>query len=264
MDRLNRRQDDQLRHEIAEWLTQTNYVIQQTDLISKVQPETGLWLLNSNEFDVWMAEGKKTLFCPGIPGAGKTMITAIVVNNLMTRFRDDHTTGVAYIYCNFRRQYEQKPIDLLLSILRQLFQKRPSISESVKRLYERYKGDKSRPSLPEILEVLYDVISECSRNFIIIDALDECQINTRDRKKFLSELFNLQARTGVNVFATSRFIPDIMKEFEGSIVVEISASEADIERFIDDKMNDPPQFVLRSPSLQEEIKITISNAVSGM
>ncbi|PQE31443.1 hypothetical protein CJF32_00008075 [Rutstroemia sp. NJR-2017a WRK4] len=264
VDRLNQRQDEQLFQDIAEWLMPTNYAIQQTDLKSKVQPGTGQWLLDSQEFGEWMSEGKSTLFCPGIPGAGKTMITAILVDHLMTNFRDDHSVGVAYIYCNFRRQYEQLPIHLLLSILKQLFQSRPLIPESVKKLYERYKGDKSRPTSTEILQVLAQVSSEYSRIFILVDALDESQLNPRDRAKVLTSLFDLQAKIGANLFATSRSILDVTREFEGSSIVEISAREADVQKFVNHQMDRLPEFVLRNLNMQAEIKTTISNAVNGM
>jgi Cdc6-like AAA superfamily ATPase len=63
---------------------------------------------------------KQTLFCPGIPGAGKTILTSIVIDKLTTQFGNDESIGVAYIYCNFRRQDKQKPGDLLTSLLKQL------------------------------------------------------------------------------------------------------------------------------------------------
>lgn len=43
--------------------------------------------LDSHEFQEWLNNSKQTLFCPGIPEAGKTVITAIVVNHLGTRFQ---------------------------------------------------------------------------------------------------------------------------------------------------------------------------------
>jgi hypothetical protein len=48
------------------------------------------------------------------------MLTLIVVNKLTTRFGNDKSIGVAYVYCNFRRQDEQKAGDLLANLLRQL------------------------------------------------------------------------------------------------------------------------------------------------
>jgi hypothetical protein len=59
--------------------------------------------------------------------------------------------------------------------------------------------------------------------FIIIDALDEYQASVDDRHLFLRSIFNLQAHAHVNIFATSRFIPEIEQQFEKCKRVEIWA-----------------------------------------
>ncbi|PNP57730.1 hypothetical protein FNYG_15198 [Fusarium nygamai] len=123
---------------ILNWLTPIDYSPQQRDFISRRQPGTGLWFLDSAEFQAWLSKDKQTLFCPGIPGAGKTMITAIVIDYLQSRFLDDQSTGIAYIYCNFRRQDEQNAEDLLASLLKQLARSRPA---SVKDLYDRHQNE---------------------------------------------------------------------------------------------------------------------------
>lgn len=78
-----------------------------------------------------------------------------------------------------------------------------------------------------------------SRVFIIIDALDECQASDSSRARFLAEIFNLQARSGVNLFATSRFIPDIVERFkeEESLLLEIRASDEDVLKYLDDRIS---------------------------
>ena len=48
------------------------------------------------------------------------MITSIVVDNLCTRFENDGNVGIAYLFRNFRQQQDQKPADLLASLLGQL------------------------------------------------------------------------------------------------------------------------------------------------
>ena len=98
--KLNRNEDV----EILNWLTDINYGSQQTDYIGRRQVETGQWLLDSSEFKAWVENNNQTLFCPGIPGAGKTILTSIIVDNLTSRFRNDPKTGIAYIYCNFGRR----------------------------------------------------------------------------------------------------------------------------------------------------------------
>ena len=86
VDRLNREQDSQEHRVIADWLTPIDYASQQSDFIRARQEGTGEWLLKSSEFQDWVSQSKQTLFCPGIPGAGKTMITSIVIEHLYTTF----------------------------------------------------------------------------------------------------------------------------------------------------------------------------------
>jgi hypothetical protein len=126
VDRLHERQDNQERREehqvILNWLTPIDYAPQQNDFIKRRQEGTGEWLLKSNKFQDWVNQIRQSLFCPGIPGAGKTMLTSITVEHLCTKFQNDTTVGIAYVYCNFRRQDEQKPHNLLSSLLKQLIQ----------------------------------------------------------------------------------------------------------------------------------------------
>jgi hypothetical protein len=100
--------------------------------------------------------------------------------------------------------------------------------------------------------------------FIIIDALDECQVCDGSRIRLLSEIFSLQAIYGANLLATSRFIPDITETFSQAVTLEIHASSEDVQRYLDGHMFRLPGFVIRSPELQEEVKSTIVQSVQGM
>jgi Cdc6-like AAA superfamily ATPase len=261
---LVQNQEDQGRQTILDWITPIDYALQQSDFISRRQAETGQWLLDSAEFKAWVETDKQTLFCPGIPGAGKTILTSIVVEELSTRFNNNSNIGIAYLYCNYQRQHEQKPEDLFASLLKQFVQEQPSIPNSVRTLYDRHKNKRTRPSLDEISGILQSVAAVYSRVFIIVDALDECQVSGGCQQRFLSGLFNLQTKCGVNLFATSRPILSIEKEFEGNLNLEIRASEEDVRRYLDGHMFQLPGFVVRSLELQEEIKTHIVKAVDGM
>jgi len=260
---MNETMDADQKTEILNWLTPIDYGPQQSDFVARRQEGTGQWLLNSKVFNEWLEQGNHTLFCPGMPGAGKTILTSIVVHHLHGKFRSDPTVGIAYLYCNFRQQHEQKPTDLLLSLLKQLVQEQPFIPENVQSLYKHHKAKRTRPLLDEISKSLQSVVANYSRVFIIVDALDEC--SDGDRRRFLSEIFNIQDKIGVSLFATSRFILDIRQEFEGrSTMLEIRAKDEDVRRYLDGHTSRLPLFVLKSPDLEEEIKTGIIEAVDGM
>jgi hypothetical protein len=250
--------------EILKWLTPDDYGPQHSDFFRRRQPGTGQWLLDSVQFRRWLETDGQTMFCPGIPGAGKTILTSIVVEDLAARFPDDLNTGIAYIYCNFGRQNQQETDNLLASLLKQLAQGQSSLPDSVKDLYNRHRTKRTRPTLDEVTSTLQSVGGMYSRIFIIIDALDECQVSNGCRSRFLTALFGMQVKCGANLFVTSRYIPDITGKFEGSISLDISAAKDDVERYLDGHMSRLPAFVGRSSDLQEEVKAGIVRAVDGM
>jgi Cdc6-like AAA superfamily ATPase len=239
-----------------------DYALQQSDFIARRQEGTGEWLIKSDEFQQWLKQNGQTLFCPGIPGAGKTIITSVIIQHLCNMFRHDSTIGIAYLYCNFRQQNEQHVIDLILNLLKQLIQRQPTMPQSVRKLYYEHKRERTRPSINEVLTVLHSITSTYSRIFFIVDALDEC--SGKSRKKFLSEIFNLQTIARANLFVTSRFLQEVEKEFKESITLQIRANDVDVGNYLDEQLRNFRSLVSKSFPLQEEIKTRITKAADGM
>ncbi|RYO87951.1 hypothetical protein DL766_010235 [Monosporascus sp. MC13-8B] len=71
---------------ILDWITPIDYTPQQNDYFSRRQAGTGEWLLDSTEYQAWLKTDGQTLFCPGIPGAGKTILASVVIENIDGRF----------------------------------------------------------------------------------------------------------------------------------------------------------------------------------
>lgn len=123
-----------------------------------------------------MNNDKQTLFCPNIPGAGRTVLTSIIVDYLETSSEHSTGIGIAHLYCSFQQQ--QRSLDLVTSLLKQLTQRRTYIPRAIKSLHERYACRASRPLPDETLAVLRSVVAfEYSKVFIVMDALDECHIS---------------------------------------------------------------------------------------
>lgn len=264
VDKLVNVQRNKDHQEILEWLTPIDYAHQQRDFMKIQQPDTGHWFLSSEEYQTWIESDKQTLFCPGIPGAGKTIMTAVVINNLYNRYKGDADIGISYLYCDYRRQNEQKAEDLVANLLKQLTQGRAEMPDFIQALYADFRKNPERPSLRDLSHAMRSVCLLYSKIFIIVDALDECQTEDSCRKSFLSEIFKLQEGTNVNFFATARNIPDILEVFKQSSSLKISARDEDVQKYLAGNMERLPPFVLRNPELQNEIKTIISKIASGM
>ncbi|KAF9879391.1 ankyrin repeat protein [Colletotrichum karsti] len=257
-------QSSRQRREILDWLTMTDYASQQRDHLSRRHAGTNEWLLDSEEFKSWISGKSKTLLCPGMPGAGKTVMASTVVDELLRQFQDDPDVGVAYIYCNFKDQERQNHHDLIASLAKQLAQSRSSMPRSLKEMYEIHQMSRTPMSLQETSDLLQAIASSYRRLFVIIDALDECE--TKSRRALLSEVFRLQQRQNTNILATTRQIPEIIDSdhFKGSVSVQVSALDADVSRYISSRIPDMQSFVQKRSELQEEIKRGILGSINGM
>ena len=261
---LHERQINRDKWTTLNWLTSMDHASQQADFVSRRQEGTGQWLLESAEFRRWMEGDKQMLFCPGIPGAGKTILTSIVIDHLCARFRNDGAVGIAYLYCEFRQKDQQSPKDLVAGLLRQLAEGRPCLPLNLTSLFSSHKRQNTRPSLGELSRSLRSIAATYSKVFIIVDALDECQEANGCRARLLSELISLREKCGANIFATSRFTPEIARHFKGDMTLEIRAHDQDVRRYLDSHKAYLPCFVQRRLDMREEIKTAIVDAVDGM
>lgn len=256
------------RHDkILDWLTPVNYAAQQHDFAGRRREGTGQWLLDSKEYCAWRDadKGSRALFCPGIPGAGKTIIASMVIEDLLTEFGDDDAVGIAYVYCNFRRHTEQKAEDLLSSLLKQLAHGKATLPDSVGSLYEKHSKHQSRPSLAELGATLTSVIGLYERAYVVVDALDESPWEERDT--FLEIISKVKCESRVSVLATSR--PEVLTHFTRCIDLhdtkEIRAVEGDILNYVNNRLDSTRRPRLsRFPELQDEIRRIIVEAADGM
>jgi hypothetical protein len=69
-----------LKHELLQWICPVDYHVQHRDFSDRHQPGTGQWFLQDIKFQEWNRSKDGTLFCPGIPGAGKTIMASVVID----------------------------------------------------------------------------------------------------------------------------------------------------------------------------------------
>ena len=118
-----------------------------------------------------------------------------------------------------------------LSLLRQLAIKGSTVLPNIDQMYKSHTGNKTRPSVKDILPELSQTAQSFQKIFVVINALDEyCSSNPEELQDFLSALFTFQEKGPVNILATSRPNSEIMSRFEGCIQRKIRAQDDDILR----------------------------------
>ncbi|KAF5643391.1 ankyrin protein [Fusarium tjaetaba] len=253
---------------ILDWLTTIDYGLQQSEFQKVQQPGTGSWLLDTSEYRTWLETPGQTLFCQGIPGVGKTILTSGLIDHLSSKLSGGSASGIAYIFCNFQRQDQQTTDGLLACILKQLSAGLPSLPESLRSLYTSHAIQRTRPSSREIISTLASMISEHSRVVIIVDALDEYGSAPGAREPFLVQLARLQQQFDVNLFATSRYDTTISSEirssFPNSMNLEVNAVSDDIGTYIEGNFNILPPDIRQNKDIRQDIVESLQVSVDGM
>ncbi|KAK6537180.1 hypothetical protein TWF694_011377 [Orbilia ellipsospora] len=221
---------------ILEWVDPGLALPRHATVTSARQAGTGKWFLTQTKFFKWstLSENSSSiLWCYGIPGAGKSTISSLVIDYLEEIKKQDFRmqTALAYFYFDFADS-ELTTEKFIRNLLKQLAFQSRAIPYQLVELFETYsKSGKTEP-LDEIRDLLIKVASSFTTTYLVVDALDEC--NADDRLDVLDILQDL-TNVGVRIFTTSRPHPeeinDIFEEIQAD-KVELVARPEDISKYI--------------------------------
>lgn len=239
---LNKKED----LDILNWLSTDHYGTQQSDTLKRWHSETGRWFLNSPEYQGWLQTKSRTLYCPGIPGAGKTIMASAAIHDISHQISTGSDIGLAYIYFTFSRQRDQTVEHVLASLLMQLLHRRPCLLDYIRSLYDHHSKNGTRPTQTELSTALSLIVSKYDRAFIVVDALDECTVEGQCQVTILTEILDLRVKTGANILVTSRIHEDIASRFsqQGTSTLPIISRDKDMGIVLCSQMesHDPELF----------------------
>ncbi|KAH6842257.1 hypothetical protein B0I37DRAFT_329488, partial [Chaetomium sp. MPI-CAGE-AT-0009] len=221
-------QKDEEFEKVTAWISSLDFTTKQVDFSNRRHTGTGEWLLSNAGFQRWLGGEQQTLWCPGLPGAGKTTLAAMLIDWLESQDR----APVIYLYCSYKEEDIQTPRNMVGSLLKQIVQHKATLSDEVGRLYEKHRRKKTLPNLDELAQLLVREVETCSRVFVVIDALDECRDRDNTRGRLLDEIQGLPSNA--RVLITSRYSPMIEDRFKNipHISVEIRATREDVKRYV--------------------------------
>jgi Cdc6-like AAA superfamily ATPase len=248
--------------DLMEWICPFDYHVKYRDFIGRRHPDTGNWFLQDPRFQGWDQSKDATLLCRGHPGAGKTIMATLVIDHLLrTRHKACHP--IVFIYCDYKRQSEQSAKHMLSSVLRQIVDVHPGTPEPVQDFYKFHTEKRTTPSTGEISESLETASKDLHGLTVVIDALDECEIHTR--QELLLTVGTLRKQCEVRLLATSRFLPAVESHsiFLGKPRLEVRASDEDLKKYIRSRAIELPP-AMSKPGLFEDIVSSTVSATGGM
>ncbi|KAJ6453611.1 hypothetical protein DFH09DRAFT_1391815 [Mycena vulgaris] len=215
---------------IFDWISPLEFLQRQVDVFSTLQPGTGEWLLADAQFQDWESGSGKILWCPGMPGAGKTVLTSLVFNHLEVQAQKNNI-GLACIYLNHKETQTQTLANLLGGLWKQLMLEK-FIPLAVDALYDYHRMRQTRPHLDEFRKALNFAITQYPKVYFIVDALDEYPEDLRH--PFLQYLATLGPKS--------------------IQILEIRATDDDICRYLSTQIEKSPRLsrhVKSRPDLKE-------------
>lgn len=230
-------------------------------------PGTGLWLTEGQEFRQWLDTRNARLWLYGIPGAGKTVLAASVIEETLRTA--SLSTAVAFFYCDYKDAAKQDLSNILGSLAQQ-FAKQDDRSFTKLREYCETHNPEHRLDFKYDSETLLDLLSAITLNFdcamIIVDGLDECGTNTAAVVDALTTLNNGE-NTTIKMILLSRNEIEIRERLEDYTEVSIAAKSSDLRLYVMaeiDLRTRKKRLRIKDQSLREHIIERLVEGAEGM
>ncbi|CAI6339346.1 unnamed protein product [Periconia digitata] len=254
---------EQMRLSVLESLSTFDHVSTQQDVSKKRYPQTGEWILESNDFVDFKAGKMNTLLCHGMPGAGKTIITSIVVDHFIHKCKKDQSVGTCYFYFRYDSTKEQTMEMVLGSLTRQLLEWQTEIPDDFISSIGSQAQDPIAPFGKEVQSFLF-ATNTYSKVFVVLDALDEYYAGDSNRAlKFLGWLTEVQRRAPIQLFVTTRANSEVIALLTPCLRTEIRARDDDVTIYINSRMSELRK-IRDKPDLQAEVVRKVVQVTGGM
>ena len=230
-------------------------------------PATGLWLTEGPEFQDWLASGNARLWLHGIPGAGKTVLAASVIDKALRE--SNSNLAVAFFYCDYKAPATQETHAILSSLAEQIAKQDEQSFEKLHNFYETHnpeRRDNVEYDLEGLCNLIMDLASSFNHAMIIVDALDECGANAVQAVDMLASLSD-RDNTNVKTLFLSRDEPDIRERLESYTQIPIAARSSDLRLYVGAEIESrirKKALLIKDNSLKECIMERLIEGAEGM
>ncbi|KAL1607910.1 hypothetical protein SLS60_002849 [Paraconiothyrium brasiliense] len=228
------------------------------------------WILESDAYTNWKRKPASVLWLWGKPGSGKTVISTVVLEDLLQRC-DHSLRGVcAHFYFNFINNRTEGLELMLCSLISQLSKycvQKPACLDILLALRKRG-WPQPDESLRIFMKVLQEMILEFPQVFILIEGLDECL----QRSQLLSVLETMWQLPNLHLLMISRHdmefrdLVESLSNKENAAILEIGGQHEDIRQYIRHRLSSESSFRkwASDAKLRQEVEETLVERADGL
>jgi len=197
------------------------------------------------------------------------MLSAIVIDYILSQPSHDDI-AVAFAFCNHKDPTAHDKSGLIACLAKHLAGRERSLPGPLHDLYKNLsaQNETRKPKWKDLPRLLLSISKRFRKIIVLIDALDECDdTDVRDVLSLLNELQGLP-KTFVRLFVTSRShatrsAEQAFKNAQPITMMNITATQSDLENFVRDNVETHPFLQSLSPALKEEIVSTTASEAQG-
>jgi Cdc6-like AAA superfamily ATPase len=246
-----------------------DYLSKQAKLSRLKHPGTCVWFERTSEYLSWLGKlDSSCLCCYGIPGSGKSILTASLRDTLLDRISGQSDTVLCYYYCDHADAASLEPERILASFTKQVLETLPW-SQFDNDFICPYMDERSKPSLSQSSQYLTSLLGNFKTAYIVLDGLDEL---SQDNQTFVLKLLDtlLQLTTTViKLCVTSRTEEfRVRKALHSHITIRLTELSVayDIALFINDEIThvDASHPLSHDADLKQEVIAALVVGAKGM
>lgn len=219
-------------------------------------------MFRTSDWDDWISTRNRALWIHGIPGAGKTILAAHIIETTLRICKPkEKRTKCVYYYC-YHGHNQDESIPFLRWLVSQLLREANIVPTIAWKAYTT----NQEPDKTFLLEVLHAILDTFDLVYVAIDALDESQ-SRHNILGVVDTLITDQRFGKIQILATSREYLDIelrMDRFSHSLSMSNPFVEADIRTYVAAKIMAEVKFQRWPSNLRAEVEAALSTGAKGM
>jgi Cdc6-like AAA superfamily ATPase len=223
--------NEQRFRELRTWLQGADFEHDHDTLRRAQLPGTGRWLFENTQFKRWFdpLSTYSLLWMNGLPGAGKSVLASMVVEEIKAVARNRHPQpSCIYFYCKEGDGERDNFVAIGRSLLLQLLTHEPQMVDYPYSAYRESRQTILRARLV-VEDLLKKALLACPSVYIVLDGIDECATEERQGivqwfKKVVEEL-PAASSNQLRVLFVSQSDTRERRDFSGIASLKIKAED---------------------------------------